>query len=456
MNKFNRKKIGTVLGLLSCFSAPIQAEDLLTVYQLALRNDPTYLASEAEMRATNEVVPQAFSRLLPNLSATLSTTGNDNELYAPQQRFNTHSYTVNLTQPIFHVDYFSQLKQSTYQKQVGIMTYALKKQQLILRVSQIYFDLLASLDDLQFAKSQHTAFSRELEQAQQRFDVGLVAVTEVHEAKAKRDRALASEVSAKNAVANNKEKLIEIIGVDFPGLSPLQKEVNLHKPIPEDQTLWIDAALKHNIQLQIAQTNSTIARYTIFNARSGHMPTVDIQASTGKSKIAPSFIPDNKEVYNSSQITLNLTVPLFEGGAVISRTREASARFDQANREVDFQIRTRTSETLQAFRSINSSISEVRALSQAVISNESALNATRAAYEVGTRTVLDVLAAETDLLSARRDYAQARYKYVLEGLNLKFEAGSLGEEDMIEVNQLLIQNISNWPEQYLPINYLAE
>ena len=287
MRKFNKKKISVILGLLSCFSNSVQAEDLLTLYHLALTNDPTFLASEAEMRATNEVVLQAFSRLLPSAQATVSTTGHDNELSFSKQRYNTHGYSISLTQPIFHPDYFSQLKQASYQKQIGIINYALKKQQLILRVSQAYFALLASLDDLQFAKSQRTAFAKELEQAQQRFEVGLVAITEVHEANAKRDLALAREVSSLNTVANNKEKLIEIVGMNFNGLSPLQKEMTLQKPIPEDQTLWIQAALKNNLALQIAQKNSTIAKYNIFNARSNHMPTVDLQTVTDKSKAQP-------------------------------------------------------------------------------------------------------------------------------------------------------------------------
>jgi outer membrane protein len=449
------KKIPLILSLLSCLSVPAYAEDLLTLYQLALTNDPTYLASEAEMRATNEVVPQAFSRLLPSAQASYRNAANDYDLFQ-ENRYSTHGYTITLNQPIFHADYFSQLKQSNYQKQVGIMTYGLKKQQLILRVAQAYFDLLASLDDLQFAKSQRIAFSRELEQAQQRFDVGLVAITEVHEAKAKRDLALAQEVSGKNTVANNKEKLIEIVGIDFQGLSPLQKEMVLKKPMPEDQNLWIEAALKHNLALQIAQKNAAISKFDIFNARSGHMPTVDLHASTDKAKVPPaSFLP-YKEVFTNNTVSLNVTLPIFQGGAVVSKTREASARLDQANREVDLQVRTRTSETLQAYRSIKSSISEVHALSQAVVSNQSALDATRAAYEVGTRIVLDVLAAETDLLRAQRDYSKARYKYVLEGLNLKSESGSLSEDDVIQVNQLLVQNMSNWPEQYLPANYLPE
>lgn len=457
MKKINRKNLRIVLFLLSCFAAPAQAEDLLTVYHLALTNDPTFLASEAEMRATNEAVPQAFSRLLPTLGASVNTTGNETDAYPPVSRFNTHSYAINLTQPIFHAEYFSQLKQAQFQKKVGAITYALKRQQLILRVSQAYFDLLASLDDLQFAKSQRIAFSRELEQAQQRFDVGLVAITEVHEAKAQRDLAIATEVSSKNTVANNKEKLIEIIGIDFQGLSPLQKEMVLEKPIPADQNIWIEAALKNNLALQIAQRNADIAKLNIFNARSGHMPSVDAQASADKSKTGPAiFTPDGKEVLFSKKVGLQVNIPLFQGGAVISQTREASAKLDQAYREVDLQVRTRTSETVQAYRSIHSSISEVHALAQAVISNQSALNATRAAYEVGTRTFLNVLEAETDLLSAQRDYSKARYKYVLEGLNLKAESGSLSDEDVAEVNQLLIQNISSWPEQYLPVNYLAE
>jgi outer membrane protein len=455
VHKFNKKinkSFVLLAGLISCLCTPLHAEDLLTVYRLALTNDPTYLASEAEMRANNEVVPQAFSKLLPFANGSVSTTGNDSELYQ-KQRFNTHSYAVNLSQPLFHLDYFSQLKQSTLQKQVGIITYGLRKQQLILRVAQVYFDLLASLDDLQFFKSQRTAFSKELEQAQQRFEVGLIAITEVHEAKAKRDLAIAREVFTQNLVANNKEKLIEIIGIDFQAVSPLKKEMTLHKPIPENQQLWIDAALNHNLALYIARKNACIAKYDILTARSGHVPTVEVQGRVERAKPGPGFFPHDKDEYTTKTVTLNMNIPLFQGGAIVSQTRQASAKLDQANREVDLQIRTRTSETLQAYRSIKSSISEVHALAQAVISNQSALNATRAAYEVGTRTILDVLTAETSLLSAQREYAQARYKYVLESLNLKSEAGSLNDEDVIEINQLLIQNMNQWPAQYLPVNY---
>lgn len=449
------KKTPALCGLLFFLSFSAQAEDLLTVYRLALKNDPTYLASEAEMRANNEVVPQALSKLLPSAQANVYTTGNDYDLYPQNSRYNTHGYTINLTQPVFHLDYFSQLKQSSVQKQAGIITYWLRKQELILRLTQSYFDFLASLDDLQFFESQRKSFSKELEQAQQRFEVGLIAITEVHEAKAKRDLALAQEVNAKNAVASNKDKLIEIIGVDFQGISPLKKHLDLKKPIPEDQDQWIQAALKHNLALQIAKKNACIAKYNVVNAYSGHVPTLDLQASRNKAKARPGSSFGNKQVFTNDSLTLNVTVPIFQGGLVLSKTREASARLDQANREIDLQVRTRTSETSQAYRSILTSISEIQALAQAVVSNQSALDATRAAYEVGTRIILDVLTAETNLLSAKRDYSKARYKYVIESLTLKSEAGSLNEEDIIQINEMLIQNMSHWPEQYLPANYLS-
>lgn len=450
------KKTSALFGVLFFISFSAQAEDLLTVYQMALKNDPTYLASEAEMRANNEVVPQALSKLLPTAQASLYTTGNDYDLYQDRSRFNTHGYTINLTQPVFHLDYFSQLKQSSIQKQAGIITYWLRKQELILRLTRTYFDLLASLDDLQFFESQRKSFSKELEQAQQRYEVGLIAITEVHEAKAKRDLALAQEVNAHNTVASTKDKLIEIIGVDFQGISPLKKQLDLQKPIPEDQNQWIQAALKHNLALQIAKKNACIAKYNVVNAYSGHIPTIDLQASRNKAKAPPAASFSNKSVFTNDTFTLNMTVPIFQGGLIVSKSREAAARLDQANREIDLQVRTRTSETSQAYRSILTSITEIQALAQAVVSNQSALDATRAAYEVGTRIILDVLTAETNLLSAKRDYSKARYKYVIESLNLKAEAGSLNDDDIIQINQMLIQNMSLWPEQYLPANYLSQ
>lgn len=446
--KFGRKKalFAVILyGLLN--NSAFAQTTLLELYQQALKNDPSYLEALAQYEADKEAYPQAIAKLLPAISGAIQTTGVDTELpsFPPQTEYNTHSYTISLAQPIFHVELWSGLKQADQQRREAFTKQVFASQDLISRFMNQYFAVLGSLDDLYFTKAQRKAFARELDQAQHRFDVGLIAITDVLQARARLDSAIAQEVAALNDVSGQVEQLKAIVGVDVTQIAPLSEKIPLNKPVPANKDTWVETALENNLELEIAKRNMVIAKYDIVNANAGHIPSLDLNASADRTKNAPPF---NQDTYFTKRIGVNINVPLFAGGAVMSRSRQAIDLYVKAQREVDLQRATRISNTIQAYLGVISNISEVQSLAQAVVSNKSALDATEAAYEVGTRTIVDVLNQQSQLLNAERDLAKARYNYVLQGIKLKKEAGNLSIEDVIAVNQYIIQDSSKWPEKY--------
>lgn len=427
--------------LVACltWAAQTHAEDLKEIYQLAVAHDPTLQAAYAALQANRQALPQAIAQMLPNLSASFSTTGTSesdsiNPL-TPNGKYNTKAYGLTLNQPIFHSEFWAQLEQSRHQGKEAMASYLSSTQDLIIRVAKQYFAILAALDDLEFTRGQRKAFSREYEQAKQRFEVGLIAITDVETAKAKYDIAVADEISAQNAVANEYEKLREITGqsVSHVMIFPSYKKLNLTPPMPNEQETWVNTAYKQNWQIIAAQENAKKFKAAIGARVAGHFPTVDVQGNLQRSKSAPPF----EDTAYAKSATLNVSIPLFASGAVIFRTQEAQARYDESLKQLEFQQRAAASQTRQAFRGVLTAISSVKALSQAVNSGESSLEAIKAAYDVGTRTIVDVLDAESNLLRAQRDHAKARYNYLLEGLLLKQAAGILTPQDLYEVNALI-------------------
>ncbi|HET9843237.1 MAG TPA: TolC family outer membrane protein, partial [Gammaproteobacteria bacterium] len=367
-------------------------------------------------------------------SGQVSTTGiNTGNQF--QGDYNTKNYGLNLTQPIYRPEHWSTLEQSRHTERQGLALYLAASQDLILRVSEQYFAILGAQDDLHFARAQRKAFAQQLEQTKQRFDVGLIAITDVHEAQARHDSAVAAEIAAENNLSDQFELLREIIGLPLVDIAELKvtDDVLLILPEPNNLEMWVETAQSHNLDIEAAREGALRAKGEVANRVTGHFPKVDVNASLARNKSAPPF----DDLFTQKTINLTLAIPIFEGGGVTYRVREAESRFDEAIQRLDIQRRAVYSLTRQKFRGVLTQISQVRSLAQAVVSNESALRATKAAYEVGTRTVVDVLDAESNLLGAQRDYAKARYEYVLEGLRLKRAAGTLKAQDLYEVNLLL-------------------
>ena len=427
-----------ILGSIFFISNTLFAtEDLQSIYTLALTSDPTLQASEAAMESGKLSVPIAVSRFLPTLSGTANTVGHNDTGNFQGEHYNTHGYSINLTQPIWHREYWALYEQAKNNKNLSIANYALAIQDLILRVSERYFNVLAAQDEVSFTRAQRKAFERQLEQTSQRFEVGLIAVTDVDEARARRDEARANEIAAENDVADRFEQLREITGSLIDQLAPLNASaLKLTPPLPNQMNDWVVMANEQNLDLEIARARASIAYTEIENQAAGHWPTLDANAGFQRNYDGRSTPPFTTDTI-SRTASLAINIPILQGGNVVYRTRQARANYDQAQKNAEVQLRSTFSLARQSFRGVLTEISRVNALQQSVVSNKSALQATQAAYDAGTRTIVDVLDAETNLLRAVRDLAQARYRYILEGLRLKKAAGVLNNSDIILVNQLL-------------------
>lgn len=425
----------TLCLALALISSQAFASDIVEVYSLALDNDPTLKAQESSLRANQQSVPKAFAQFLPNISGTVSTTGVHSGIPS-QNDFNQKSYTINLSQPLYRPDLWATLEQSRHVERQAFATYLASSQDLIIRVAEQYFAILAAQDDLTFARAQRKAFARQLEQTQQRFDVGLIAITDVHEAKARRDGAVASEIAAENNLSDQYEILREITGMPIESINGLQvkDDVLLQTPSPNDLETWVETAQTQNLDIVAAKEASLISKADAAINATGHMPNVTVNASVARSKSGPPF----EFLALQRNVNLTLNIPMFEGGGVTFKVKEAKSRYQEALYRLDLQRKATLSQTRQKFRGVKTQISQVKSLAQAVVSNNSAMEATQAAYEVGTRTIVDVLDAESSLLQAKRDYAQSRYTYVLESLRLKRAAGTLQVQDLCEINLLLV------------------
>ncbi|NNJ90976.1 MAG: TolC family outer membrane protein, partial [Gammaproteobacteria bacterium] len=307
------------------------------------------------------------------------------------------------------------------------------EQDLIVRLARAYFDVLSAQDTLDLVLSDRKAIERQLEQAKQRFEVGLIAITAVYEAQAAYDQSTANQINAENALDNANEVLREIVGNHEFSLNQLAEKLELAKPDPADLATWTEKALQQNPNVIAAKNNSEVAQKEIEVKRSGHYPTVDLVGSHALSRTSSNTGSD----LDTTTIGLQLALPLYSGGGVTASTEKAQLDFEAAQYGVEQQKRAVTRQVRDAYRGVIASISQVKALEATRKSSKSALEATEAGFEVGTRTIVDVLNSQRNLYSTINDYAQARYDYIINGLLLKQAAGTLSVKDLEQVNQWL-------------------
>jgi outer membrane protein len=434
--------LSVVWTMVLLFSLTAQAESLIDIYGEALNADPELAAAEAKRDSVLELKPQSLALLLPNLTASAGANRiRQHRKSSPfkssigLEHYDQNSFSLDLLQPVYHHDYWVKLSQADSFVAQAEAEYQAARQVLIFRSAESYFAVLSAQDELLFATAEKEAISRQLEQAKERFEVGLIAITDVHEAQAGFDQARAGEILAINEVDNSWEALYEIINRRPSDLAPLAEKIPLERPEPMDIESWRMAALEGNLELVAARAGTKATRENISLQRSGHLPTLDIVGSVALSDTNQSIGSRT----DTRTIGLQLNVPIFEGGAVNSRTRQAQHDFQEAQMNQDKTLRLVVRRVKDSFRGVLTSISQVKALHAAVISSESALEATEAGFEVGTRTMVDVLAEQRNLFRAKRDYSRARYDYILNGLKLKQAAGSLARADLEEVSQLLNQ-----------------
>jgi outer membrane protein len=431
-----------LLLLLSGLAIPLPriaaGDDLMSSYELAQQSDPEYQAAIAAHQAALEVAPQSRAALLPSigLSGLASRDRYDPRNSGDTSYATNQTYSVGLRQAIYQRASLLQLEQADSSIAQANAQLAAAQQDLLLRVTTRYFLVLGALDNLEFVQADKAAIGRTLEQAQKRFEVGLAAITDTLDAQARYDIAVSDEINAEKLLDDAREALREVTGELPVDPEILQSEIPLLKPDPADQDEWVTAAIDQNPLLLAAIAATQVAKQEIQVQNSGHYPSLDLTADY--SYRDTQFGGFNALERNDSAIGLELTVPIYQGGLITSRTRQSRYTYTQTREEQEKQLRSTERSARDTYRGVISGISKVEALQNAVISNEKAVEAAEAGFEVGTRSIVDVLDAQRELLRARRDHARSRYDYLLSTLRLKQAAGILDEEDLLQVNELLV------------------
>ncbi|MCE0493395.1 outer membrane channel protein TolC [Vibrio salinus] len=416
-----------------CFST--WADTLSDIYNEAKQNDPQLLKAEAQKEAAFEAINSTRANLLPqiDLSAGYNVTRFDNYNAGDSNRVTAGA---SLTQILYNRASWVNLETAEKKAREVDAQYAASQQDLILRVAKAFFEVLRAKDNLVFVRAEKAAVGRQLEQTKQRFDVGLSAITDVHDAQAQYDSVLASEVLAENDVINSYESIREITGMEHKNLSPLDTKRFSAGKISQSIDALLKEAQKKNLSLLSSRIELDIARDNIRLASSGHLPTLSLSAGydyydehEDDNSLSSYYDPDH-----SANIGINLSIPLYHGGKVVSETKQAKFAFSEASQTLEQTYRSVVKNVRAYANNINASIGAIRAYHQSVISAQSALDATEAGFEVGTRTIVDVLDATRRLYDSNKSLSNARYDYILARLNLKAAVGTLSEQDILEIN----------------------
>ncbi|MDN3394079.1 MULTISPECIES: outer membrane channel protein TolC [unclassified Pseudoalteromonas] len=445
-----KKNILAALVSLSCAlgSTVANAEDLLQVFEIATANDPTVLKAKAQADAQSYQSDRAMSALLPQIGLSMSYEKSDSTSFQSigdlSNQVKVESETdqfrrgISLSQTLFDLGAWNSLGIADKQALQASGQYDFAKQDLIVRVAEGYFNVLSAIDNLEFVQAEKRAIERQLEQTKQRYAVGLTAITDVHEAQAQFDNSVAQEIIANNAVETAREQLREITGKYHAKLDMLNTETFSTVKPSTPATDLVKIAKDKNLNLQVSKITVDIAKEQIELAKAGHYPKLTLNASYGDSLTdselnGVSF--DDQPRSDSSSIGLNFSVPLYSGGATVAATDQARAFYVAASQDFETDYRAVTRSVITSYNQVVSDIATFKALEQAVISAQSALKATEAGFEVGTRTIVDVLISTQNLYNAKRNLADVRYRYVVSTLRLKQATGTLSREDLVGINQ---------------------
>ncbi|MBP8203471.1 MAG: TolC family outer membrane protein [Pseudomonas sp.] len=446
-------------GMAWAEQAPLSTKtDLVTVYQEAAANNADLAAARADYQARSEVVPQARAGLLPNLSAGANLSDTRTQIDSPA---NTSSrsglvYQANLSQPLFRADRWFQLQAAQAADEQAALELSATEQNLILQSAENYFAVLRAQDNLASTKAEEAAFKRQLDQANERFDVGLSDKTDVLEAQAGFDTARANRIIALQQVEDAFQALITLTNRDFNALEGIEHSLPILAPTPNDAKAWVDTAAAQNLNLQASNFAVEAAEETLRQRKSGHAPTLDAVASYQKgdndslgfsnNAVSPNRFSGDVE---QRSIGLQLNIPLYSGGLTTSQVRESYQRLNQSEQLRESLRRQVVQNTRNLHRAVNTDVETVQARKQSIISNQSALEATEIGYQVGTRNIVDVLDAQRQLYSSVRNYNNARYDYILNNLRLKQAAGTLSPDDLAALEQYLKSDY-NPDEDFLP------
>ncbi len=430
------------------------AENLSDVYDAATDHDPVLGAARAGYEATREVVPQARSQLLPNVSASASTNWNEfsfpgsafldtdpgsptfgQTFSLPEQEYNENSWQAQLRQPLVNLESWFALRSAKSTVEGAGKQLAATEQNLIVRVVQAYLNVLRAQDLLDSTTAEEAAVKRQLEQVQQRFDVGLVAITDVLEAQAAYDNSVVRRIQADGDHEIFFETLRTLTGINHESLDRLSEDLPILNPEPRAQEEWVSTALATNLAIAASEARLQAAERTLRARRAGHLPTIDATATHRRFNTnSPQFGVVQTPETETTVYGLQFNLPLYLGGFNHARRREAGALAEQARQELQDQRLTVSRDTRNLFQAVATDVVRVRARLKAIKSSQSALEATQTGYEVGTRNIVDVLQAQQRLFAAQFDYADSRYNYVLNLMRLKQAAGTLADPDLRELN----------------------
>ena len=420
------------LFALSSYSYSASADTLLQVYQTAKIKDPIILKSKAQYDLFLEKVNEANAVLLPQIGFGLDTgysSASDNDLTN-----SNYGANIGLSQSLYNGAYWQQLDISEKQATQYAAIYGLAAQDLLLRTSTAYFNVLRADVAVKTVKANKRAVERQLEQTKQRFEVGLIAITDVHEAQAAYDRTAADEIIAENNLANSYYVLRELTGADVLKVSYLNTDTFSAVKLEGDVTFWRQKALEYNLALHTKRIVKELAKMQIDLAKTGHQPTLDFTAGLGYNNVSYDNAPLRDTDMSTGTIGLSLNVPIYTGGGITSRVKQAQYNYVFASEDLVQTFRATEAQVNRGYNNVSASISSILAYEQAVVSSRSALDATEAGFEVGTRTIVDVLDATRALYESKNQLANARYDYIINMLQLKFSAGTLSEQDITDIS----------------------
>lgn len=435
---------------------------LLDVYRLAVDNNAELAAAHAAYQARSENVPQARAGLLPQLGLGASnhssrTTVDIRELGEQTSKRHAYSYQANLSQPLFRLDRWYQLKTAQADSEQAALELSATEQALILQSAEVYFAILRSQDNLAASQAEEAAFQRQYELASERFNVGLSDKTDVLQAQAAYDNASANRMQAEQLVADAFQALVTLTDHQLDALEGVRHDLPVQPPQPNDASAWVDRALADNLQLRAMDFALEAAQQDLRTRKAGHAPTLDAVAQYQKGDndglgFANRDIP-NSPTYNrhaeQSIIGLQLNIPLYTGGATSSRVRQGRHQLESAEHNKESLRRQTVQSARNLHRAVNTNVEQVRARKQSIISSQSAVEATQIGYEVGTRTIVDVLDAQRQLYAAVRNYNNARYDYILDNLRLQQTAGNLNPDSLLALDQYLYADY-NPAQDFLP------
>ncbi|EEY98918.1 type I secretion TolC precursor [Vibrio sp. RC586] len=422
-----------VSAALGTLSSAVWAENLAEIYNQAKDNDPQLLSVAAQRDAAFEAVTSSRSTLLPQINLTAGYNVNRSD--QDPRESDIFSAGVNFSQELYQRSSWVSLDTAEKKARQADSQYAATQQGLILRVSKAYFEVLRAQDNLEFVRAEKAAVGRQLEQTKQRFEVGLSAITDVHDAQAQYDGVLADEVLAENSLTNSYEVLREITGQEYSKLSVLDTKRFAASRTSESTDALIEQAQQKNLSLLTARISQDVARDNISLASSGHLPSLTLDGGYNYGNNSNDNAKgSSSEEYNDLNIGVNLRVPLYTGGNISSQTKQAEFAYVAASQDLEAAYRSVVKDVRAYNNNINASIGALRAYEQAVISAKSALEATEAGFDVGTRTIVDVLDATRRLYDANKNLSNARYDYILSVLQLRQAVGTLSEQDIMDVN----------------------